>query len=512
MPAFKDRTGETKKMNCGMNATITEYVNSHCITIRFEDGTVVSNRFYGDFSKGKIDNPKLVEDYSDRIGKKQKMNCGMYATITAYRKSNDIDVQFDDGACVSNRLYQDFLRGEIIHPDLKKDMTIYIGQTKMMHCGMNATIVEYKSSCDIDVRFDDGIIVHQKSLSAFKGGRILHPKFKIVNTSNTDDITSPKIGRFVIGETRMMNCGLRAEIIAYRSSRDIDIKFEDGEVVTNKSYGNFCKSKIEHPFYRASASYPERVISGYLKASKVKFCTEWSDPTLRGESKKKPLYFDFAVFDDSNKLILLIEYQGYQHYQEVAMFGGANSFTRLQQHDNQKKEYSDCHQIPLLYIPPSNNSLDQIVTFLNVFFTENNLLPDRCILPVSAKSVSIVDLPVERVGETKTMRCGIDAQIISYRSSSDIDVQFSDGSIVYHKSYRQFCLCQIVPEHLKYKNRIAKSRTGETKIMKNGMEAKIIRYKNASDVDIQFQDGTIREKQTYSNFKNGNIGNLKCTK
>ena len=53
MPTFKDRTGEVKKMNCGMNATIIEYVNSHDITIKFEDGEILKHKFYGDFKNGR---------------------------------------------------------------------------------------------------------------------------------------------------------------------------------------------------------------------------------------------------------------------------------------------------------------------------------------------------------------------------------------------------------------------------------------------------------------------------
>jgi hypothetical protein len=43
--------------------------------------------------------------------------------------------------------------------------------------------------------------------------------------------------------------------------------------------------------------------------------------------------------------------------------------------------------------------------------------------------------------------------------------------------------------------------------MKNGMKATIISYQNAFDITIKFEDGTIREKQSYSNYRTGSIGN-----
>ena len=163
MPTFKDRTGEVKKMNCGMNATIIEYVNSHDITIKFEDGEILKHKFYGDFKNGKIDNPNLKTNFQDRVGTKKKMKCGLYATIIAYRKSSDIDVCFDDGVVVCNRMYQDFVRGEITHPKNKIDISKIIGLKSTMHCGMEATIIAYRNSGDIDVMFADGVIVNHRT-------------------------------------------------------------------------------------------------------------------------------------------------------------------------------------------------------------------------------------------------------------------------------------------------------------------------------------------------------------
>ena len=47
-----------------------------------------------------------------------------------------------------------------------------LGETKMMNCGMKATIVRYGRYEDIDVRFEDGSMVEHKAYSAFKKGEI----------------------------------------------------------------------------------------------------------------------------------------------------------------------------------------------------------------------------------------------------------------------------------------------------------------------------------------------------
>jgi hypothetical protein len=50
-----------------------------------------------------------------------------------------------------------------------------------------------------------------------------------------------------IDETHMMNCGMQATIIAYRSNQDIDIQFEDNTVVKNRTYNAFIKGGIAYP-------------------------------------------------------------------------------------------------------------------------------------------------------------------------------------------------------------------------------------------------------------------------
>lgn len=50
-------------------------------------------------------------------------------------------------------------------------------------------------------------------------------------------------------------------------------------------------------------------------------------------------------------------------------------------------------------------------------------------------------------------------------------------------------------------------RTDEERIMNNGLNAKIIKYKNYKDIDVQFEDGYIAYNKSYINFKNGEIKN-----
>ena len=114
MVAKIDRLGETRTMNCGMEATIIRYGNATDIDVRFEDGAVTKHKAYKEFGNGKIANPNV----KDRLGETRMMNCGMEATIIRYGNNTDIDVCFEDGAIVEHKAYDAFKKGGIAHRSL----------------------------------------------------------------------------------------------------------------------------------------------------------------------------------------------------------------------------------------------------------------------------------------------------------------------------------------------------------------------------------------------------------
>ena len=217
MAAKIDRLGETRMMNCGMEATIIQYKNAMDIDVRFEDGSVVEHKAYGNFKRGGIVNPNIRAFVKDRLGETRMMNCGMEATIIRYESAKDMDVCFKDGAIVEHRKYDSFKRGEIANPNMKVSAKNRLGETRMMNCGMKATIIRYGNNGDIDVRFEDRTIAKRKGYGDFKKGKIANPNIK-TSAENR------------LGETWMMNCGMEATIIRYGGCNDIDVRFEDGGV------------------------------------------------------------------------------------------------------------------------------------------------------------------------------------------------------------------------------------------------------------------------------------------
>ena len=175
MPKFIDRTGEKKMMNCGLEATIIRYGGSLDIDVQFEDGQVVYHRYYSSFQKGRIAPP--IDPRYSHVGEKRMMNCGLEATIIRYGSSRDIDVQFEDGQVVYHRDYFSFQKGSI-SPPIDPRKTVHIGEKRMMKCGLEGTIIRYGGCNDIDVQFEDGQVVYKRTYDAFKKGTIAHPGFK----------------------------------------------------------------------------------------------------------------------------------------------------------------------------------------------------------------------------------------------------------------------------------------------------------------------------------------------
>ena len=118
MAAKIDRLGETRMMNCDMDATIIRYGNNKDIDVRFKDGTVVKHKAYNAFEKGNIANTNIKVSAENCLGETRMMNCGMEATIIRYESNADVDVRFEDGTVVEHRRYIQFKRGEIAHRSL----------------------------------------------------------------------------------------------------------------------------------------------------------------------------------------------------------------------------------------------------------------------------------------------------------------------------------------------------------------------------------------------------------
>lgn len=166
----------------------------------------------------------------DRTGEERVNNQGLKMKIIKYVNRRDIDVEFEDGSIRTNVCYDHFINGVLSNISVPDKQTKRIGEKRVNNQGLEMEIIAYRNARDMDVKFEDSTILNGISYSNFKKGKVKNPN----NTINK------------IGEKNIMNNGQWAEIIAYRSYTDIDIKFDDGAIKYNIEYGNFKKGKVSN--------------------------------------------------------------------------------------------------------------------------------------------------------------------------------------------------------------------------------------------------------------------------
>lgn len=93
----------------------------------------------------------------------------------------------------------------------------------------------------------------------------------------------------------------------------------------------------------------EKITLDFLEKQNIDYVKDYFFSDLIGVGGGT-LFYDYAVIKN-NKIYMLIECQGEQHYKPVNHYGGEDTFIRQQEHDNRKRNYAKEHNIPLLEIP-----------------------------------------------------------------------------------------------------------------------------------------------------------------
>lgn len=112
------------------------------------------------------------------------------------------------------------------------------------------------------------------------------------------------------------------------------------------------------PRCNGTLSHGERLISLYLELHNINYVPQ----AKMGDTKQS---FDFLVNDD-----LAIEFNGKQHYEPIAVFGGEERFIQQQVYDKNKQKYCQEHNIQLVIIP--YYEINNINTILDNIFKKFN--------------------------------------------------------------------------------------------------------------------------------------------
>lgn len=125
----------------------------------------------------------------------------------------------------------------------------------------------------------------------------------------------------------------------------------------NITYVSVDNLRGKHPVRSCGclgSSYGEKVIEDILKENSIKYIKEYRIQNLKR--------FDFAILDEKENIVRLIEFDGEQHFKNVPHW---DTIEIQQKRDKEKNEYALSHNIPLIRIPyweRNNISLELIMS------------------------------------------------------------------------------------------------------------------------------------------------------
>lgn len=152
-------------------------------------------------------------------------------------------------------------------------------------------------------------------------------------------------------------------------------KYQVGDIINNKQIISFQpllqshKNKEKQAYYRCKCllcgrqydastitlerSYGCGCIKSIGQANIKKILEDFNIPFIREYSFKNSLYrFDFAILDQNQKVIRLIQFDGQQHYQyRKTGWNTIQHYQKVKKSDNQKNLLAKQNNIPLVRIP-----------------------------------------------------------------------------------------------------------------------------------------------------------------
>lgn len=112
----------------------------------------------------------------------------------------------------------------------------------------------------------------------------------------------------------------------------------------------------------------EMLINKWLVEHKINFIPQYSHDKIILSSGRRP-FFDFAIFDENNNLLCLIEYQGKQHYFSGWGWNDEENHLETVRRDNEKRNQCSLLGIKLIEIPYWDlEKIDEILE--NIFHFE----------------------------------------------------------------------------------------------------------------------------------------------
>lgn len=489
----QNRLGQEFAMKSGEIVKIIAYRNSTDCDVQFADGAIRTSVRFSNVQNGKLVHPSKLG--CNMVGNTYTNKQGLKATVITYHNSENIDIQFEDGAIRYGARKSALEEGSFLHPSVMRAIgenavEQRVGQANTMRCGEQATIVAYRKAMDIDVKFADGTIRTGVTYDAFCRGNVT--KFY------TPKVT-PEQREGLIAYNKN---GMYMTIIKYETESRVTIRFEDGHETISR-YSKFKAGAVPHPSgLKAQVSFQEAILLYYLKPLGFQ-------KYAKGYWKKFDKRFGKMELDLFNEQYMYaVEYDGVRFHSTPTKIAI----------DELKEVLCKAHNIRLIpirevglpmekhpnaivrYKPMNRGELEQIITIIVDDFNKYAHTEYVVDVNIARDLHGIIDIyntfeakKIERVGEQRRAKDGRMMTIIAYANYNNLTVEYDDGMVVSGISYYQFQRGEVP--------RVAKrlGHAGEERVTRHGEHVKLLVYRGKNDVDVQFESGEIRTT-TYPAF------------
>lgn len=404
----------------------------------------------------------------ERVGEERTTLEGERVRIVCYFTSMDIRVEFEDGTQVKTT-YLNFRRGDIRYP-LKMKRLKEHGRAKD---GSATRIIAYRCSTDIDVLFENGEILEHTTYPKFRNGTVQQP-----SRQRRDP---PSFNR--TGETKNMPDGKWFQITAYRNDYDMDVTTETGAVLLHVRYEDFKKGfpakKRAGRHYKDRTGERRTMISG--ESAVVTATREHGRVDIRfdnGSVRNNVLYNNFY------RGILTPSPHKKNRYEDRI---GEERMTP----EGARAVCTDYRTAADIRVECEDG---RIWEHTNYYYYTHRIAPfTNSGVPAETRPRTPKE---EHIGERMTSRSGKEMEIVRYINVFHVVVRFLEDNVETTTDYQAFRSGLV-------RHPDDKSFEGKTALSKEGEVIRVLTYRDKTDMDVIFEDGTTVEHVTLSAFSRG---------
>ena len=297
------------------------------------------------------------------IGEKHISSQGYEMECIGYESFHRVLVQFDDGEKRFTS-WTNFVKGCVEHPTCpnrwtKRQFNYLLSNVFKNQYGWEFKVEKYNNLDDIDIIFLYDNSIKKVKYSSIKNGTVEHPFFNKITQKEYE---------YRMNLVMTNKNGYLYRILSYRGSEDVDVIFEDGNIVRGQTFDRAKRGKIGHP---DTSRNGKKMMDYKTQGEHVVYAGYKNGAKTRNLSFDLP-YNDFVKMIHDNCF-----YCGAKESNELITYSGYKFKYNGIDRKNSDKGYTLDNCVPCCHIcnrGKSNLNMTEWIDYLNALvFYRNNL-------------------------------------------------------------------------------------------------------------------------------------------